>query len=404
MPTLQVKPYTGAGNQTINTLPDLGKALEAASLPAVLPDTQIALLASAAKQDTAQTSLTSIDTKLTSQATAAKQDTGNTSLGSIDTKLSSQATAAKQDTGNTSIAAVATNLGAVADAAASSDGGSFSLISLLKRLIGKFPASLGQTNMAGSPSVNVASDQSPIAVKIDQTTPGTTEAVTVKALGGIGSLTETAPGSDTASSGLNGRLQRIAQNLSSLIALLPTALGSGTSATSLKVVVASDQAAIKTKTVPFKVSVNFTRPTDTTPYAVGDAISNSTSAPVALSFAIGANGQTAIITKAVIISTQKGSPLLLANLWLFGASLASATFLDNGALDIDNTAFITGGSVIPLVETSSVTSRARTAATGIRIPVVLDASGNAAGLLQALNAYTPANAEVFTIILWGELE
>jgi hypothetical protein len=39
-----------------------------------------------------------------------------------------------------------------------------------------------------------------------------------------GALTETAPSTDTASSGLNGRLQRIAQRLSSLIALLPTAL------------------------------------------------------------------------------------------------------------------------------------------------------------------------------------
>jgi hypothetical protein len=43
----------------------------------------------------------------------------------------------------------------------------------------------------------------------------------------IGSVTETAPASDTASSGLNGRLQRIAQRLTSLIALLPTALGAG---------------------------------------------------------------------------------------------------------------------------------------------------------------------------------
>jgi hypothetical protein len=40
-----------------------------------------------------------------------------------------------------------------------------------------------------------------------------------------GSLTETAPATDTASSGLNGRLQRIAQRLTSLISLLPTALG-----------------------------------------------------------------------------------------------------------------------------------------------------------------------------------
>jgi hypothetical protein len=43
----------------------------------------------------------------------------------------------------------------------------------------------------------------------------------------IGGLTETAPASDTASSGLNGRLQRVAQRITSLIALLPTSLGAG---------------------------------------------------------------------------------------------------------------------------------------------------------------------------------
>lgn len=43
----------------------------------------------------------------------------------------------------------------------------------------------------------------------------------------IGAVNETAPASDTASSGLNGRLQRIAQRVTSLIALLPTSLGLG---------------------------------------------------------------------------------------------------------------------------------------------------------------------------------
>ena len=43
----------------------------------------------------------------------------------------------------------------------------------------------------------------------------------------IGIVTESAPANDTASSGLNGRLQRIAQRLTSLIALLPTALVNG---------------------------------------------------------------------------------------------------------------------------------------------------------------------------------
>lgn len=43
----------------------------------------------------------------------------------------------------------------------------------------------------------------------------------------VGAVNETAPGSDTASSGLNGRLQRIAQNITTLLGRLPAALVSG---------------------------------------------------------------------------------------------------------------------------------------------------------------------------------
>jgi hypothetical protein len=56
----------------------------------------------------------------------------------------------------------------------------------------------------------------------------------------LGIITETAPVSDTASSGLNGRLQRIAQRLTSMIAQLPAALGQTTKAASLSVTNASD--------------------------------------------------------------------------------------------------------------------------------------------------------------------
>lgn len=61
--------------------------------------------------------------------------------------------------------------------------------------------------------------------------------------GQIGLLTEAAPASDTASSGLNGRLQRIAQRITSLIAQLPATLGQKTMAASLAVTLASDQPA-----------------------------------------------------------------------------------------------------------------------------------------------------------------
>jgi hypothetical protein len=60
----------------------------------------------------------------------------------------------------------------------------------------------------------------------------------------IGAVNETAPSTDTASSGLNGRMQRIAQRISSLIAQIPATLGQKTSANSLAVTIASDQSAI----------------------------------------------------------------------------------------------------------------------------------------------------------------
>lgn len=67
----------------------------------------------------------------------------------------------------------------------------------------------------------------------------------------LGPVTETAPASDTASSGLNGRLQRIAQRITSLIAALP-GLGAKVVATAMGVSLATDDPVIgpTTETAP----------------------------------------------------------------------------------------------------------------------------------------------------------
>ncbi|RUU48698.1 hypothetical protein EOD08_01535 [Mesorhizobium sp. M6A.T.Ca.TU.002.02.2.1] len=86
-------------------------------------------------------------------------------------------------------------LGAKADPAATTDTGAFSLIALVKRLLSvKLPSTLGAKSAANSFSVTLSTDDDAL----------------------LGSLTEATPGTDTASSGLNGRLQRIAQNLTAL--------------------------------------------------------------------------------------------------------------------------------------------------------------------------------------------
>lgn len=116
--------------------------------------------------------------------------------------------------------------GTTADAAYSGTGaGSWTAIfkwigASLVLLLARFPTAIGQAAKAASLSVSIASDDD--------------------IQGKLGIVTETAPASDTASSGLNGRLQRVAQRLTSLIALLPAALGQTTKTGSLSVVHASD--------------------------------------------------------------------------------------------------------------------------------------------------------------------
>lgn len=153
------------------------------------------------------------------------QGTGGTSAWKVDGSTATQpvsaaslplptgaSTSAKQDTGNTSVASID----------------------------GKVPA-LGQALAAASTPVVLTAAQvttlTPPAAITGFATETTLDART-------GSLTEAAPATDTASSGLNGRLQRIAQRLTSLIALLPGSLGQKAKAASLAVTLASDQDAL----------------------------------------------------------------------------------------------------------------------------------------------------------------
>lgn len=87
----------------------------------------------------------------------------------------------------------------------------------------------------------------------------------------IGDVTEAAPASDTASSGLNGRLQRIAQRLTSLISLFPTSLGQKTMANSLAVTLASDQSTLNVSTVEASVLFKGKASTYNTPGRAGTA-------------------------------------------------------------------------------------------------------------------------------------
>lgn len=203
-------------------------------------------------------------------ATAERQDTGNGSLSSIDSKLSTTNTntgATATNTGN-----IDTNLGAKADSAASSDTGTFSLIALFKRLLQSittlnakdFSTSAKQdTGNTSLGSIDTKLTSQATATKQDtgntslssidtKLTSQATAANQATELTRLGDVTETAPASDTASSGLNGRLQRIAQRLTSVIALLPGSLGQKARAASLAVTLSSED--ITTLTPPAAIT------------------------------------------------------------------------------------------------------------------------------------------------------
>lgn len=95
----------------------------------------------------------------------------------------------------------------------------------------------GQQTSAESSPVTIASDQTSIPVTMS----GVATAANQVAEGVlIGAVNETAPVSDTAPSGLNGRLQRLAILITNLLGRWPAALGQALASASFPVVPASD--------------------------------------------------------------------------------------------------------------------------------------------------------------------
>lgn len=164
----------------------------------------------------------SIDT--TGLATSAKQDTGNTSLSSIDTKIpASPSTTGKQDTGNTSLASID---GKVTDVATQAT------LALIKAKTDNIDVALSTRTkpadtqtVAGTVTANAGTNLNTSALALDSTVAKDATISTTNTE--IGIVTETAPASDTASSGLNGRLQRIAQRLTTLITNLGSPFQAG---------------------------------------------------------------------------------------------------------------------------------------------------------------------------------
>jgi hypothetical protein len=149
-----------------------------------------------------------------------------------------------------------------------------------------------------------------------------------------------------------------------------------------------------------------TRPADTTAYASGDLVANSTTAGsvVPLAFTLSNNGGGKIKVRRAYINKSTTS---VANssfrLHLYTAS-PTLTNGDNGALVSNQQATYLGSLDITVGFAFSAAAGGWGAATiGAEVMGLVSASATLYGLLEARAAYTPGNAETFAVTIEAEL-
>lgn len=149
-------------------------------------------------------------------------------------------------------------------------------------------------------------------------------------------------------------------------------------------------------------SANFTRPADTTAYASGDLVANSTTAgsvaPMSFTAARVAAGS-GMIRRARLRKTGTGVTNASFRLHLYTASPTPANG-DNAAWSTDKAANYLGAIDITVDKTFTDGSAGNGVPnTGAEINFALTSGQIIYGLLEARGAYTPGNAEVFTVSL-----
>ena len=150
----------------------------------------------------------------------------------------------------------------------------------------------------------------------------------------------------------------------------------------------------------FDVAVTITRPSDTTAYASGDAISDSTSAPTTGGFTVTgasrASGSVGALTGLRITSTNPGT--LQGEVWIFDQAVTAVN--DNSAISLSDGDIANLVAVVPFLMTQE-TNNSWADITGLFKVFTPSGSANLRFLIKAKAAYTPANAEVFKLRFTG---
>lgn len=150
------------------------------------------------------------------------------------------------------------------------------------------------------------------------------------------------------------------------------------------------------------ISANFTRPSNTTQYAVGDLIANNTAAASVVPLSWAASPQRAGFY-VVGVRLHKSDHDLTSAQFRIHLYKASPTFTSAGDNGVFSTVVATGNSDwLGSFDGTMVASHADgdsvvcVPTEGVILPAALAAGTTIYGLIEALATYTPASAEVFT--------
>lgn len=162
----------------------------------------------------------------------------------------------------------------------------------------------------------------------------------------------------------------------------------------------------------YSTRASFARPADTTAYAAGDLIANSTTAAsvVPLKFNVGSSRGRGRILRVKMFTDSETVTLATYNLWLFTRDPGVPTNGDNGALAIASVRYLLGIHAMDLASGAAASATDKmhgfviTGGWGfdLNIEGLADLSTGQFtlyGLLEADAAYVPASGEVFEVTL-----
>lgn len=153
---------------------------------------------------------------------------------------------------------------------------------------------------------------------------------------------------------------------------------------------------------PISVSVDITRPADTTAYAANDALSDSTSAPTAGGFTLSnicrKSGGSVLITDIIVTSSNDPATPLQGEIFLFNQSVTNIN--DNAAFAVSDAEIKTCVGRVPFA-LEDVGNNDFYHAQNLGILATASGSANLRFLVRVKNAYTPASSEVITVTVKG---